>query len=252
MKKFFTGLCIKGKNNSVIAFYGNKNHKLILKSENSKLKINGNNNIIKFCYNIKKFPSNLNLKISGNNNYVEIHKTQFVNCNIDIAHNDNKFILAEQNKQPLGSANIYLGNGGKIEIGKDCELGNHNLLIVVNGDYKNKHKLIIGDNVHIGYEAIIRTSDGQCLIDPETGIPTDEPQDVVISDNVWIMSRCIILKGTHLQEGSAVAANSLVNKKFTDKNILIAGSPAKIIKDNIIWAKCSYGKYMEYLNNKTV
>ena len=77
------------------------------------------------------------------------------------------------------------------------------------------------------------------------GIPFGGPQDVILEDDVWIMSRVTILKGSYIAKGSAVAANSLVNKKFTQNNILIAGSPAKILKENIKWVVDYYGSYMQ-------
>ena len=104
--------------------------------------------------------------------------------------------------------------------------------------------MVIGDNTHIARDVIIRTSDGQSLIDPETMLPTNPPEDVIIGNHVWIMSRCIILKGTHLPDGCAVAANSLVNKKFNEENLLICGTPAKIMRHNIRWGS-PYGKYLE-------
>ena len=93
-------------------------------------------------------------------------------------------------------------------------------------------------------DTIIRTSDGQSLIDPETMLPTDPPEDVIIGNNVWIMSRCIILKGSYIPDGCAVAASSLVNKKFEEENVLLLGTPAKIFRRNIRWGE-PYGKYME-------
>lgn len=220
------------------------------KTSTYPVKVKGSNNIIKFCWDIKKIPEGLNINIEGDDNYVEIHKCDFNNVWLYIGNDKNTFILKEQNTNKVKDVTIDLERGASIYIGKDCELKNGNLHIIVNGDYKNKHKLVIGDRVHIARDTIIRTSDGQCLIDPQTGLPTDEPEDVIIGNDVWIMSRCIILKGSIIPDGSAVAANSLVNKEFTESNILIAGTPARIIKHNIKWARHSYGSYMEMLETK--
>lgn len=250
LKKFFVNSNICGSNNKVYSCFDNKESKLLLKKQNSSITIKGNNNVVKFCWNIKKFPKGLYLTIIGDENYIEIHKSNFKNTYIFIKDGKNKFILKEQIERNVNNVSIDLERGGTIEIGKNCEIGNGNLHIVVNGDYKNKHKLVIGDYVHIAKDAIIRISDGQVLINPETGMPTDEPEDIIIGNNVWIMSRCIILKGSVISDGSAVAANSLVNKKFTEPNVLIAGTPAKVIKHNIKWARYSYGSYMEMLEKK--
>ena len=47
---------------------------------------------------------------------------------------------------------------------------------------------------------------------------------------------CVIAKGAKVNDGSVVGFGSIVNKKFEEKNILIAGAPAKKMKENIDWA----------------
>ena len=46
-----------------------------------------------------------------------------------------------------------------------------------------------------------------------------------------------------------VAACALVNKKFDNENIILAGIPAKIIKENILWDFNTYGVCMIKLEN---
>ena len=54
-------------------------------------------------------------------------------------------------------------------------------------------------------------------------------KDIFIGKNCWIGANCVILGGTKLGENVTVAAGSVVNKEFPD-NVVVAGSPAKIIK----------------------
>ena len=96
---------------------------------------------------------------------------------------------------------------------------------------------------------IIRASDGHTLIDKNTGIPINPPKNIIIGNNVWIASRCTILKGAVIPDGSMVAACALVNKKFDNENIILAGIPAKIIKENILWDFNTYGVCMIKLEN---
>ena len=58
----------------------------------------------------------------------------------------------------------------------------------------------------------------------------DLPKEIHIGPKCWIGMNSVILPGVILQEGTIVGANSLVNKSFFEKNVLIAGNPAKIIK----------------------
>ena len=54
-------------------------------------------------------------------------------------------------------------------------------------------------------------------------------KDIFIGKNCWIGTNCVILGGAKLGKNVTVAAGSVVNKEFPD-NVVIAGTPAKIIK----------------------
>ena len=53
--------------------------------------------------------------------------------------------------------------------------------------------------------------------------------DIVVEDDVWIGTGCIILSGVHLGRGTVVAAGSVVVKS-TEPYSIIGGNPAKLIK----------------------
>jgi acetyltransferase-like isoleucine patch superfamily enzyme len=59
-------------------------------------------------------------------------------------------------------------------------------------------------------------------------------EPIKIGNHVWIGMNSTILKGVTLGDNSIVAAGSVVTKSFPN-NVLIAGVPAKIIKENINW-----------------
>ena len=90
--------------------------------------------------------------------------------------------------------------------------------------------MIIGKNAHIAREAVIRDYDGHYI--EETAYRTAKP--VTIGDNVWIGYRAMILKGVTIGNNSVVAANSVVTKDIP-ANCIVAGNPAKIIRTNINW-----------------
>lgn len=54
----------------------------------------------------------------------------------------------------------------------------------------------------------------------------------VLGNDVTIGVGSTILGGVNIADGIAIGANSMVNKSFADKNICIAGSPAKKISNN--------------------
>ena len=57
---------------------------------------------------------------------------------------------------------------------------------------------------------------------------------ITIGENVWIGCRALILKGVTIGDGAVVAAGAVVTKDVP-ANCVVAGNPAKIIKENVVW-----------------
>ena len=55
------------------------------------------------------------------------------------------------------------------------------------------------------------------------------PAKVKIENNVWIGSDCTILPGVTIDDGAIIGAGSVVTKSV-NKNVIVAGNPAKIIR----------------------
>ena len=92
-----------------------------------------------------------------------------------------------------------------------------------------QNSITIGQKVAIGDEAVIRDYDGH-EIDGQKN--TSSP--ITIGDHVWIGERATILKGVKIGDGAVVACNAVVTKDVPP-NCLVAGVPAKVIRENIIW-----------------
>ena len=57
-----------------------------------------------------------------------------------------------------------------------------------------------------------------------------KPKDVWIGKRCWIGMNSIILPGVTLGDDTIIGAGSVVTKSFKDGKVIIAGSPAKVIK----------------------
>ena len=91
-------------------------------------------------------------------------------------------------------------------------------------------KIRIGKDVIIARDVIIRDTDGHKILDRTH----EKDKEVIIGDHVWIGTRAIIMKGVNIGNGSIVAAGAIVTKDVPP-NCIVAGVPAKVIKNNIKW-----------------
>ena len=120
---------------------------------------------------------------------------------------------------------IYASEFSKVKIGSKVEL-NSNVMINARG----KGKIFIGDNVLIGPNVVLRSSD-HSFNDFKKNINQQGMDDgiIVIEDNVWIGSNCVILQNCIIGEGSVIAAGAVVTKNIEPYSV-VGGVPAKLIK----------------------
>ncbi|MCL1485117.1 acyltransferase [Marinobacter sp. M3C] len=117
------------------------------------------------------------------------------------------------------------GAGASINIGSGTWINNGFAAIA------EKRTIDIGRRCLIGHDVVILDSNFHSL-DPNSrhsGGPVSVG-DVIISDNVFIGSRVVILKNTKIGSGSVVAAGAVLAGDFP-ANCLIAGNPAVVIRN---------------------
>ncbi|HTO31726.1 MAG TPA: hypothetical protein VL202_11190 [Pararhizobium sp.] len=81
----------------------------------------------------------------------------------------------------------------------------------------------------------IRTSDAHSLIRKSDGRRLNRPKSVVVGDHVWVGVGSILNKGTVLPDDCVVGAKSFVNKTFKESGVVLAGTPAVVVKRGITW-----------------
>lgn len=88
-------------------------------------------------------------------------------------------------------------------------------------------EIVIGDGVMLANGAYITDCDWHGIYDRMT---RDEPAPVHIGDNVWLGDGSAVLKGVTIGHNSVVAARAVVTRDVP-ANVVVAGSPAKVIKE---------------------
>ncbi len=83
--------------------------------------------------------------------------------------------------------------------------------------------IVVGSSNRIGNYAVLHTS---------TCITNDTK---VIGDGLYLSTGAKMTSSIQLGNNISIGANSVVNKEFTQNDIMVAGAPAKYIKDAQAW-----------------
>lgn len=171
-------------------------------------------------------------------------KPKFGSCRLGISGSESGYLLPKKSL-------ILIRNGGKIIINGffgfsrgiylHCDDG----IITFGSNFKanyNAHiscehsSITFGDDCSLGWDCTIKTCDGHFVVSDV--IKNANTGKIQIGNHCWICSKSSIIKNGFLGNDCILAYGSLLNKKVTDKNnILFAGQPAHIAKENINWER---------------
>lgn len=180
----------------------------------------------KLQYNIKKGAKIvIDSPLKPNLIKIGMDNTQYIQAKNSIVH-------LESNSELHFSANaifsrgicLWLEKGAKMNIGNNFYCNN-------NCTFRCTDKIILHDNVLLGWNIMLNTTDGHIL--EINGIPSLSSGTIEIGNHTWIASNTNINKNVIIAEECIVAQNSLVNKKFLTPHCMIAGIPAKVVRKNI-------------------
>ena len=83
--------------------------------------------------------------------------------------------------------------------------------------------IIINPNAHIGEN---------CRIHVGVNIGAHHDKAPSIGNNVYIGPGAILFGDIQIADNISIGANATVNKSFTEPNVVIAGTPASVVKRN--------------------
>ena len=128
----------------------------------------------------------------------------------------------------------HIGHGAIIScVGGVMTVGD-NFAVSGNTSFVCYKEITIGRDVQFAWDSLVMDSDAHKIYDLE-GVRMNEDRPVVIGDKVWLACQNTVLKGTVIGNNCVVGANSLLNKAYTEDGVIIAGSPARIVKKISGW-----------------
>ena len=174
----------------------------------SFITIKGENNSVIFdsdCENV-----NLSISIYGNHNSVHIKKSctiqGVVTIGVSDTYTENCTLCIGENTHINGMSVLMLEKGTKVSIGAECMFSDRVLLYA-----SDTHSIL---------------HDGHLI---------NRGKSITIGEHVWLGHDVKVLKNTIIPDNCIVGMGSIVTKQFKDTNCVIAGNPAKIVKQNINW-----------------
>lgn len=182
-----------------------------------------------------------------NNNFIR-GKFSLINSKIII---EGKNVEVYLSNVTLKNTVIHMRNNNSVLVAYDTVLANINPLLlsesvccVIGSNLSSGpteirvglENLYIGDDCMFAKRIYIQNHDGHSIYDIDSLKLCSQSNPIIIGQHVWLGYNTTLLKGSIIGSGSLVGACSTVNHSFKSNSVL-AGTPAKAIKDNALWLR---------------
>jgi acetyltransferase-like isoleucine patch superfamily enzyme len=160
--------------------------------------------------------SRLEVTFRGDNNNVRFEKMIAIN-------NCVKIRFLPQPNMPTDNCDVHISEGCLFNGRIDFQCNERNT------------KIFVGNDCLFANNVILETGDSHTIYSLKTREKLNWGGDICIGNHVWIAEDVKFLKNSSVNDDSVVGARAVVTKKFYKNNIVIAGVPAKIIKEDVNW-----------------
>lgn len=189
-------------------------------------KVARGNRVIAPCALLEK----VEIHISGKNNQLIIEDfSRLKNCAIYVS-GDNNTIRIGKFSTLVNTEFCMEKSGNTIDLGEHTRILGKTHLAAIEGT-----KILVGADCMFSSDIHFRTGDSHSVLDME-GRRINASEDIVVGEHVWVGTKVTCLKGAQIPSHSIVGACALVTGKFTKPNCVLAGVPAKVIKENVDWS----------------
>ena len=124
-------------------------------------------------------------------------------------------------------AKIIVGDNATLILGHNFRISSGSVIVC----YKS---IEFGADCRIAWDTQIIDTDFHKVFDSDSN-HLNPDKKIKFGSNCWIGNHCLVQKGTQLGDMVVLSANSMINKVIPESHVILAGSPAKIIRTSIAW-----------------
>lgn len=192
-----------------------------------------------FCCKLKiknRGSVHIRKNVFGRDNTMSVGKGACLDrVTVKIQGSNNHIIIGDNTIIGHGCCIYVFGNNCSLKIGNKCSFSHDDEILC----QENNASIVIGNDCMFSHHINIRTSDAHAVYDLVSKKRVNRAKDIEIGNHVWVTAYCIIQKGSNVGDGCIIGTCSIVNHRISasriPSNAIIAGQPAKVVKQNVQW-----------------
>jgi acetyltransferase-like isoleucine patch superfamily enzyme len=96
--------------------------------------------------------------------------------------------------------------------------------------------IVIGTDCMFSHEVHLQACDQHGIVDIDNMAIVNDKRMISVGDHVWLGRRALLCPGTQIGNGSVAAAGAVVTRRFGER-VIVAGNPARIIREGVTWTR---------------
>lgn len=127
--------------------------------------------------------------------------------------------------------------------GANVSIGNNNTVMTnFHLSAEQDCTISIGNDCLFSHNVFLWGNDGHCIFDITSGELLNyteserKNRNIIIGNHVWLGFEVNVLYKSNINDGSIVGLKSVV-KSVVPNNVIVAGTPARIVRKNVAWSK---------------
>ena len=176
-----------------------------------------------------KYINNLSISFWGKNNKIKLYAPIVFYPSYISAYDDCNITIRTS---PQMKIKLCAYKNSTVDIGENVQIGSAFIQMM----NEKGTSLEIKKNAVLATDIKIWTTDTHSIYDKNSNKLLNAGKNkVVLGEHCWICDGAVLLKNAQIPDESIVGNSSVVTSAFDTPNIVIAGNPAKIVKQNIYW-----------------